>query len=387
MEVGYIPFTNFPDQVSLSGLTIDADRNVSLVIPEADGDWKTAEYMTITGYASSALEHFIWERKYEPGGVSAVKAIQTAYEAGVTVTEVSLESNPDDYEEVIDGFTLAEAAEADMKAAVRSGMTVKTPVDEVSIGSWTGVGYFKQWPNGAGAFKIVPEELSGGFYFMPANVPSDKYALLIKERTIKQPYVFWLYHHIWLVARDVRCLGYNVVYGCPTSKQIVIELLSSTIFQIFYYYGHGDWDHIVLIDWTVFGEEGEIEEKKHESLSNDEVPAIDPNQYKIVFINSCNIASTNVWAEAFCIDTTVQGTHNEAFIGPDRETPAPTGASFWGQRFWDYLADNSNTTVYDAIWYPDDEPPESGWWLCRPPYGPTGQEWFNPTEPYWDFRR
>ena len=44
--------------------------------------------MTITGYAGSALEHFVWERKYEPGGVSAVKAIQRAYEAGVEVKDI-----------------------------------------------------------------------------------------------------------------------------------------------------------------------------------------------------------------------------------------------------------------------------------------------------------
>ncbi|MBU1967545.1 hypothetical protein KKH50_04650, partial [Patescibacteria group bacterium] len=70
-DVDYI--FDMPYTMSIRGLSIDADRNICLVTGKQD---KVRDFMTLSGYTSSVLEHQIWEKWYGEGAISAIKAIQ-----------------------------------------------------------------------------------------------------------------------------------------------------------------------------------------------------------------------------------------------------------------------------------------------------------------------
>lgn len=192
-------------------------------------------------------------------------------------------------------------------------------------------------------------------------------------------------HHTWLIDRDVRHLGYDIMYGSPENKNILVKYLHLDVFGIFYFFGHSqgvidpaDYGKKILVDYY-------NKDNNEGWLTWDEVRAIVPPTavYDVVFINACAATYHNHWAQAFHIDTSADGWDKQALVGPDTLVPeSGWGASYSGQRFWDYLADHPAATVYDAIWYPSNEPEMSNWWSYRPPYG----EWFTPTEPYWRFR-
>jgi hypothetical protein len=125
-----------PSNVNPLGLMIDADRNISLVVPKSGEEWKIKEYMILTGYSSSAFEHLIWEKLYGPGGVSAVKVIQIANEKGVPVYDID-KSN----ESVIDTLGISAEVKSDMHNAINMGYVIKTPAQNITYSDWTGIGY------------------------------------------------------------------------------------------------------------------------------------------------------------------------------------------------------------------------------------------------------
>ena len=333
--------------------------------------------MIITGYTSSALEHLIWEQKYGPGGISAVKAIQIANEQGIPVYDIdSTNAN------LIDSLSISEDAKADMENAINAGYVIKTPSQNITYAGWTGIGYIVMNPEtGEGRYEI--SEGSGGFYVMPAEAKKVGGALVIKQRTEIPPspkdeeYYKSQYHHTRLVARELSAMGYTVVYGAPYSKAWLLRYLRLDLFNIFYFFGHGSDEHFeenranAILITSYKGEEW---------LYYSEIPDVGIDQYKIVFINACYSAYWDRWAKAFKIDTSTEGLNKEAFIGTDLETYRFLSAAIWAQKFWEHLRRNPNSDVYDAA---STRLPNQ--YLL--PYGKDGSEWLrDPGVPYWQFR-
>ncbi|MEW6103662.1 MAG: hypothetical protein AB1630_07625, partial [bacterium] len=114
-DVDYI--FGMPYTMKVRGLSIDADRNICAVIGSSD---KIKEFMTISGYTSSTLEHNIWEKWYGEGAISAIKAIQIANENNIPVYDID-SSNVS----IVDTFNIPDLAKEDIKNAINAGNIAK----------------------------------------------------------------------------------------------------------------------------------------------------------------------------------------------------------------------------------------------------------------------
>ncbi|MFH0774523.1 MAG: hypothetical protein V2A53_03375, partial [bacterium] len=160
-DVNYI--FGMPYTMSIRGLSIDADRNICAVIGDQG---KIKEFMTISGYTSSVLEHAIWEKWYGEGAVSAIKAIQIAIEIGIPVYDID-SSNVN----IVDGFNITSLAKQNIKNAINAGNIAKCPQSSISYNGWQGVGYIISDPTtGEGRYEIA--DVSGGLFL--ATHPSAK---------------------------------------------------------------------------------------------------------------------------------------------------------------------------------------------------------------------
>ncbi|MEW6103660.1 MAG: hypothetical protein AB1630_07615, partial [bacterium] len=150
-EVDYI--FGMPYTMKVRGLSIDADRNICAVIGSSD---KIKEFMTISGYTSSTLEHNIWEKWYGEGAISAIKAIQIANENGISVYDID-SSNVG----IVDGFNIPNLAKQDIKNSINAGMIAKCSSSNINYLGWQGIGYIIQDPiTGEGKYEIA--DVSGG---------------------------------------------------------------------------------------------------------------------------------------------------------------------------------------------------------------------------------
>ncbi|MEW6103665.1 MAG: hypothetical protein AB1630_07640 [bacterium] len=146
-----------PYTMSIRGLSIDADRNICLVIGE---EKKIKEFMTISGYTSSVLEHAIWEKWYGEGAISAIKAIQIANENNIPVYDID-SSNVS----IVDTFNIPDLAKEDIKNAINAGNIAKCPQSSINYLGWQGIGYIIQDPiTGEGKYEIVG--VSGGLFLL-----------------------------------------------------------------------------------------------------------------------------------------------------------------------------------------------------------------------------
>jgi hypothetical protein len=83
LEVKVDTLFGVPTNITLSGITADMDRDIHLVIP-TDGDVSRIKpHMQLVGNLSSYLEHAVSEGVYQTEAISAVKAIQLAYDQGI----------------------------------------------------------------------------------------------------------------------------------------------------------------------------------------------------------------------------------------------------------------------------------------------------------------
>jgi hypothetical protein len=140
-----------PNKVQFAGVMIDADRNVSVVVPKPGEEWKAKEYMTLIGHSSSAFEHLIWEQKFGPGAISAVKAIQIARESNIPIHDID-STNLD----IVPTLGVAQSVKEDIYNSINAGYVVKIPQSNITYEDWTGVGYIVTKPStGDGWYKIA----------------------------------------------------------------------------------------------------------------------------------------------------------------------------------------------------------------------------------------
>jgi len=165
-DVDYI--FGMPYTMSIRGLSIDADRNICLVVGK---EQKVKEFMTISGYTSSVLEHAIWEKWYGEGAISAIKAIQIANENNIPVYDIN-SSNVS----IVDGFSIPDLAKQDIKNSINAGMIAKCPQSSISYNGWQGVGYIISDPTtGEGRYEIA--DISGSLFLLthPTARPFQSY--------------------------------------------------------------------------------------------------------------------------------------------------------------------------------------------------------------------
>ncbi|MEW6103821.1 MAG: hypothetical protein AB1630_08440, partial [bacterium] len=114
------------------------------------------EFMTISGYTSSTLEHNIWEKWYGEGAISAIKAIQIANESNIPVYDID-SSNVS----IVDTFNIPSLAKEDIKNSINAGNIAKCPQSSINYLGWQGIGYIITDPTtGEGKYEIA--DVSGG---------------------------------------------------------------------------------------------------------------------------------------------------------------------------------------------------------------------------------
>lgn len=145
-----------PLSVSPGGLTMDADRLMTLT-KALDGDKaKSVRYMLVSGSNSSALEHSVPEKMWSTSedqaeGISAVKALQIANDQGIPVYAI----NQSNISTILPRLQVDADVKADIQNAVNVGRIVTVSEREITFHDWTGCGYIIVDPaTGAGAYMI-----------------------------------------------------------------------------------------------------------------------------------------------------------------------------------------------------------------------------------------
>jgi hypothetical protein len=151
-----------PVKAEESGLIIDVDRNIYSPVSKSGDKTKPQQFMLISGQMSSGMEHGIFEQMYKKQGTSAVKALSVANSQGIPIYTV----NKDNINAILPVLQVSSEVKTDIQNAVNAGKVVTVSKTNVTIDTWTGVGYILLDPNtGAGAYMI-----SGGFAGGGANV-------------------------------------------------------------------------------------------------------------------------------------------------------------------------------------------------------------------------
>jgi hypothetical protein len=142
--------------VTFSGLEMDMDHMVSLVVSKTNNWTAQVDYVWQIGLRQSALEHLIPERlltdlQYPGEAVSAVKALAVASREGQRLYTVT----PGNMAMVLPQLTIPLDVQAEIQAAVAMGKLAIVSQRSVTVGGWTGVGYILLDPEtGSGAYKI-----------------------------------------------------------------------------------------------------------------------------------------------------------------------------------------------------------------------------------------
>lgn len=143
-----------PISVTFLGLELDITQLETLVVNKHNDRAAQADYVRMSGLLQSALEHVIpsllLSNDQNPvEGISAIKALNLASEQGQRIFKVTSAT----IDQVLPQLQLSSDVIADLKAAVAAGKEVTVSEREITIGSWTGVGYLIIDPEtGAGAY-------------------------------------------------------------------------------------------------------------------------------------------------------------------------------------------------------------------------------------------
>jgi hypothetical protein len=145
-----------PTSASITGLTMDVDRNLSIIKERGGNPQSKLHFMQMSGIVSSALEHEVPERGLklnEKGveGLSAVRALSYATKQGIPVYQITSENA----ESTLPSLNLPSEIIDEMRNAINAGNVVITPQTHVIIGEMIGYGYVIQDPvTGSGAYLI-----------------------------------------------------------------------------------------------------------------------------------------------------------------------------------------------------------------------------------------
>jgi len=159
--IGYKPNVDklfgMPIKLTAGGMSCDLidTQQVANIANDHDKYVQTNQTLGVIG---SSLEHLVLEQLFASNGeqgFSAVKAIEVANQEGQKIFTIT----QDNYQDIIPQLNLAPAAIADIEVAAKSGYTVTTHQNRISLNGYTGEGYIILNSNGVGAWMI-----NGGMY-------------------------------------------------------------------------------------------------------------------------------------------------------------------------------------------------------------------------------
>lgn len=150
-ETDYI--FGLPAKVRVAGLGIDVDREIHSAFPIDGSLGRRAKYIKLGGYASSYLEHIIFEELFEDSlgakAVSAVKLIQLANDQLIPVHEI----RADNINLLLPLLQVSAQLKNDIENAINAGKNVIIPEKEITYAGWKGTGYIV-WDDESGLYLI-----------------------------------------------------------------------------------------------------------------------------------------------------------------------------------------------------------------------------------------
>ncbi len=219
--------------VNLSGLLIDAPRNLSFILPRPDppdSDPNSKDFMLLVGYAASALEHYIWEQKYGLGGISTVKCLQLANEQSQTIYDI----DSSNIGSILPLLPFSQDVKDDIQAVVNNGQEVKIHSDYIDQNDWYGCGYAVTDPvTGVGRFQI--SDGCGGKYIYPENGKGDYWSLVTADWTFEEADEI----HLATISKHLSKIGYSVHYKWEVGKGTFIYELLCRNYRVIYIFCHG----------------------------------------------------------------------------------------------------------------------------------------------------
>ena len=153
-------FFGIPRDVSASALVVDIDHMFELAVTKDNNLQRARDYLRLLGHMDSGYEHLLPELLFSTPstpsqGVSAIKALTVAAAAGQLIYRISSANAAT----AIPALAVDANVQSEISDAVSSGKVVTVHQTNISVDSWTGVGYIiEDTDTGGGAYKI-----SGGF--------------------------------------------------------------------------------------------------------------------------------------------------------------------------------------------------------------------------------
>ena len=183
LSLGGVPFTTMP-----GALVVDVPRLNRSSFALDDDNVLKPDLTRLTGFNGSAQEHALWEGYLNVPGVSTIKSLQLANQAGIPVFVIDDTdgTGANDCSVLCPQLNLSPFTEAGIAADVAAGRRVTVPRDETPINDWVGVGYITEDTSTGAAGYIISGGLasatdaaSGGA--VPPSVASGGSVTIILE--------------------------------------------------------------------------------------------------------------------------------------------------------------------------------------------------------------
>jgi len=266
--------------------------------------------------------------------ISTVKALQIANKTGVLIYKISSTN----INSVLPLLNVSQEVKNEIQNAINAGKEVTISRDKVQFNSWSGVGYIVRDFDGAGAYMI-----SSGTAGTDTTQPVSGCILgLLSGRTAAlaegKPANSWLSKEdMELYDKDLEFMidignmllgkGYIPKVEKTFTRQQLIEFANNKKNWIFYYSGHGGGNtaesYMAPLPPVLGVGGGEFVDP----------PDVHADMH-IVFLNSCDSASSLGFVNAFGIDQKYQeGTRDEIFLGW-RDTVNWEETSRFGLEWW-----------------------------------------------------
>ncbi|MEW6104071.1 MAG: transglutaminase-like domain-containing protein [bacterium] len=185
LNISYLWST--PISASFSGIAIDVDRDIEVVLSKTQDKTKEKNYVILSGMIGSGLEHGVLEQifstKEKPAyGISAVKALKVANDLGIPIYTI----NKDNISDILPNLQVSQAVKADIQNSVNARKVVTISKTEITYAGWAGVGYIVMDPETGAAGYLITGGMAGGTLVMSIGLAFILIALILS------PYAFQL---------------------------------------------------------------------------------------------------------------------------------------------------------------------------------------------------
>ncbi|MBI5184182.1 MAG: C40 family peptidase [Nitrospinae bacterium] len=166
LDINISYFFGIPRSASQGGLNIDVDRDVYSTASLAGDTNRSKAFMNISGMASSAWEHRIFEAFVNTPSVSAMKLLKYANQQGISILTI----DSGNIGQLLSTLQISSDVKTEIQNAINAGKKVIVSQSEVQYYDWKGVGYVVLDPTtGAGAYMISGGLAGGGTATIPTN--------------------------------------------------------------------------------------------------------------------------------------------------------------------------------------------------------------------------